>query len=232
MIRSELRGDKIRLVGTLVFSIAMISYLSFFTAMILNDSAGSSDRSAVSDFMLITMVPILGFTYSRRSFKYWSEDSYTKMLAYLRSLPVPIRVILCKRKIQALLSFTFNGILYFAMIYGLAGSIREELSPIAYLAFALTWVGFGLAITGIYIVIELLCSGRAYCGYMFVIIGICIGISFLVNFSGGNLMFYSINCSQDGLLSPLMWATLLTGVISMQLFSKWTAHRLKKRDLK
>lgn len=53
-----------------------------------------------------------------------------------------------------------------------------------------------------------------------------------VKFSGGNLLLYTLACSKEwGLLSPLMWGTLIAGTVSVQLFSRWTIHRLKSRDL-
>jgi hypothetical protein len=50
--------------------------------------------------------------------------------------------------------------------------------------------------------------------------------------AGGNLLIASVDISKEwGLLSPLMWGSLLLGTVSVQLFSKWTIHRLKSRDL-
>ncbi|MDQ0196329.1 hypothetical protein [Paenibacillus wynnii] len=232
MLRGELRGDKLSILFTLLFSVFMIGYLVFFTGMLINSSIGDKQQTAIVDFMLITMVPILGFTYTRRTFTYLSEDSYTKMLAYLHSLPIPAAVILCKRKIQAILTLGLNGILFFGLMYGIGREIRLEMSPVPYTVFALTWIGYGLAVTGLYIFIEFLFSGKMYCLFTFIIMIICAGVSALVKLTGGNLLFYSISCSKEyEFLSPLMWGSLLTGVVFMQLFSKWTIHRLKKRDL-
>ncbi|WP_410513311.1 hypothetical protein PaeBR_02280 [Paenibacillus sp. BR2-3] len=204
----------------------------FFTGLLINSSVGGVERTAITDFMLMSLLPILGFTYSRRSFKYWSEDSYTKMLAYLQSLPIPIAVILCKRKLQALLSFALNGILYFGLIYALSGDLRTELSPLPYVVFALTWIGYGLVMTGVYVAIEFLCSGKIYCWMTILIMALCAGASLLVKLAGGNLLFYTISYSKEyGVASPLMWGSFLAGVISIQLLAKWTMQRLKKRDL-
>ncbi len=102
----------------------------------------------------------------------------------------------------------------------------------AFIAFAITWIGVGLIVSGLYIFIEYLFSGKAYLGLTVLIVVISWGISFLVLLGGGNLFLYSISVSKEwGLLSPIMWGTLLLGTISVQLFSKWTIHRLKSRDL-
>jgi len=232
MLHGEIRGDKWKLIYTFLFSVLLMSYFGFFIGLLLNESLGKSGRNVIVDFMLLFMVPILGFTYSRRSFKYWSEDPYTKMLAYLRSLPIPLPVIICKRKLQSLFSFSFNGILFFGLMYLMGSDLRIHMSLLPYIVFALTWIGFGLMMTGVYIFIEFLYSGKVYCGVTFLIMLGSAGIAALVNLSGGSLLFYSVSCSKNyEFLSPLMWGTLITGALSVQMFSSWTIHRLKKRDL-
>ncbi|MNP80839.1 hypothetical protein D3C76_1790420 [compost metagenome] len=65
-----------------------------------------------------------------------------------------------------------------------------------------------------------------------IIMLLSLGGAVLIKLAGGNLFLYTIKCSQQwGLLSPLMWGALLFGTVSVQLFSKWTIHRLKSRDL-
>lgn len=232
MIRSDFRGDKLRILGIMIFTMVAMGYLAGMMSVIVNDSLLTKDRTVVTDFMLISLIPMLGFTFSRRSMKYWSEDSYTKMLAYMRSLPIASSVILCKRKIQAVCSFAVNGLLFFAIVYIASENLRTELNLLSYIVFALTWIGYGLIVNGLYIFIEYLFSGKAYLGITFIIVAVSFGISILVMLAGGNLFLYSISCSKEwGLLSPIMWGTLLLGTISVQLFSKWTIHRLKSRNL-
>jgi len=232
LIRGELRGDKLKLLFTLLFSLFMFCYLGFFTGLLANESVSENQQNMMVDFMMTAMLPILGFTYSRRSFRYWSENSYTKMLAYLHSLPIPVSAILCKRKIQAYLSFALNGIIFFGLMYALGSDLRTEISFLSYIVFALTWIGYGFMMTGVYIAIEFLCNGKAYCWLTALIMVLSVALSALINLLGGNLLFYSLSVSKEyGWLSPLMWGTLLAGVISIQLFSGWTKRRLKKRDL-
>ncbi|QWU16695.1 hypothetical protein SAMN04487895_12310 [Paenibacillus sophorae] len=232
MIRGDLRGDKIRIVITTLFSIVVMSYLAGLMGLLANSSVNTYQSSALADYLLLATVPILGFTYSRRAIKYWREDPYTRMLAYLRSLPIPLNVVMCRRKLQSVICFALNGTLFFGLIYTLAGHLRDSLSPLGYVVFSFTWIGYGLAVTGLYIFIEFLYSGKAYFWLVLLMMLIAFGGAMLVKFSGGNLLFYSISCSKEwGLLSPLMWGTLLVGTVSVQLFSKWTIVRLKSRDL-
>ncbi|AKG37234.1 hypothetical protein [Paenibacillus durus] len=232
MIRGDLRGDKIRIVITTLFSIVFMTYLAGLMGLLVNESADTHQRSVLPDYLLLAVVPFLGVVYSRRAMKYWSSDSYTKMLAYLRSLPIPLKAVLCKRKLQSVICFALNGALFFGLVYALAGHLRASISPLGYVVFSLTWIGYGLAITGLYIFIEFLYSGKAYFWLLLLIMLISFGVAMLVKFSGGNLLFYSLAYSKEwGLLSPLMWGTLIAGTVSVQLFSRWTILRLKSRDL-
>lgn len=89
MLRSDFRGDKLKILGTLVITVVFMSYLGGLTSLIANDVLGEQDRTMLADFLFLSFIPLLGLTFSRRSMKYWSEDSYTKMLVYLRTLPIP-----------------------------------------------------------------------------------------------------------------------------------------------
>lgn len=232
IIRSDFRGDKLKILGTFVTTIIFMGYLAGMTSLVTNDVLADQDRTMIADFLFLSFIPLLGFSFSRRSMKYWSEDSYTRMLAYLRSLPIPITVVLTRRKFQAIGSFALNGTLFFGIVYLLGENFRKELALPSFIAFAITWIGVGLIVSGLYIFIEYLFSGKAYLGLTVLIVVVSWGISFLILLGGGNLFLYSISISKEwGLLSPIMWGTLLLGTISVQLFSKWTIHRLKSRDL-
>ncbi|CAH1056430.1 hypothetical protein [Paenibacillus pseudetheri] len=232
IIRSDFRGDKLKVLGTFVTTIIFVGYLAGMTSLVTNDVLADQDRTMIADFLFLSFIPLLGFSFSRRSMKYWSEDSYTRMLAYLRSLPIPITVVLTRRKFQAIGSFALNGTLFFGIVYLLGENFRKELALPSFIAFAITWIGVGLIVSGLYIFIEYLFSGKAYLALTVLIVVVSWGISFLVLLGGGNLFLYSISISKEwGLLSPIMWGSLLLGTISVQLFSKWTIHRLKSRNL-
>lgn len=232
MMRADLRGDKLALLKMVVFSLIFMGYMGGLSGLFAEDALGGSEGEVISDFLMISIVPMLGFALSRRTLKYLSEDSYTRMLAYMRSLPIPAAVVLCKRKLSALFSFCLNGILFFGLIYAISANIRSELTGTSYIVFAVTWIGYGLMMTGIYIFVEFLVSGKAYFWITALLMLLSLGVALLIYWADGNLLLYSISCSKEwGLLSPLMWGTLLLGTASLQLFTKWTIHRLKSRDL-
>ncbi|ASA25477.1 hypothetical protein [Paenibacillus donghaensis] len=232
MVQSEYRGNKLKLVWASLFSIFYMGYIAFFVGIMMNEIVQSNEGHMAVDIMLLSITPLMGFVLNRSAFKYWSEDSYTRMLVYFKSLPIPATVILCKRKIMSVIAFSINGTLCFGLIYAFSKNMRAEMDLGDYIAFTITWIGYGLIVTGLYITFELLFSGKIYLVLTLAVLIVAFGVAFLVQMGGGNLFLYTILCSQEwGLLSPLMWGTLLVGMASVQVFSKWTIHRLKSRDL-
>lgn len=232
IVRSDFKGDRLKLLWALLFAVVFMGYMAALAGMVLDDAMDRGEGRLLSDVLLVTIISMLGITFSRRNMKYLADDTYTRMLAYMRSLPVPAEVILCKRKLNTLFAFILNSTLYFGLIYTIGANIRSELPVTAYLAFALTWIGCGLVIAGIYIFIEFSFSGKAYFLIMIIVIFLAIGIAGLVYLAGDNMLLASVSVSKEwGLRSPLMWGSLLLGIVSVQLFSRWTIHRLKSRDL-
>ncbi|MEK4045330.1 hypothetical protein NSU18_16905 [Paenibacillus sp. FSL H8-0048] len=232
IVRSEFHGDRWKLLWALLFSLLFMGYFAALSGMVIDDTLTGHDKQLLSDVLMVTMMLMLTITFSRRTMKYISEDSYTRMLAYMRALPVPVAAVLCKRKLDTLFAVVMNGTLYFSLIYLFSPGIRAELPPASYLAFAFTWIAYSLIVAGIYIIIEFSVSGVMYFWIISSVMLLALGVSGLVYLAGGNILLATVAVSKEwGLLSPLMWGTLVLGVLSVQLFSKWTIHRLKSRDL-
>ncbi|WP_340021084.1 hypothetical protein MHI24_18970 [Paenibacillus sp. FSL K6-1096] len=232
IVRSEFRGDRWKLLWALLFSVLFMGYFSAITGMVIDDTLTAHEKQLLSDVLMVTMMLMLTISFSRRTMKYISEDSYTRMLAYMRALPVPVAAILCKRKLDTLFAVVMNSTLFFSLLYALSPGIRAELSPVSYLAFAFTWIGYSLIIAGMYIMIEFSVSGVMYFWIISGIMLLALGVSGLVYLAGGNILLTTVAVSKSWALgSPLMWGALVAGVLSIQLFSKWTIHRLKSRDL-
>lgn len=96
IVRSEFRGDRWKLLWALLFAIVFMGYFSAITGMVIDDTLTGHDKQLLSDFLMVTTMLMLVITFSRRTMKYISEDSYTRMLAYMRALPVPLAAVLCK----------------------------------------------------------------------------------------------------------------------------------------
>lgn len=217
----------------LLISILFMVYLGVMVGIPIEDQLGDpNELSPVSDIFLLTFMPMLGFYFSKKSFKYLTEDSYTKMLIYLRSLPIPPKVIMGYRHLQMLMAFIINSVIVFSVMYGMSPQLRLEMSIGTYICFALTWIGYALAITGIYIYLEFMYSGTRYFWMTMMIMGTAIIAGIVIRLLDGNLLLYTVKASQEwGILSPVMWGTLGIGILCLFVLGKFTLSKLQNRDL-
>ncbi|OAB45720.1 hypothetical protein PBAT_12490 [Paenibacillus antarcticus] len=229
IFKKDIKIDKM----LLILSILFMGYIGITISMFIGGEY-QNDKQFIpmADIMMLIMTPMLGFYYSKKSFKYMTDDSYTQMLVYLRTLPISPKVIMCYRYIQMVIAFTMNSVIVFSIIYGVSYQLRSEISIGNYLCFALTWIGYALVVTGIYIHLEFTNSGRKYFWLTLVLIVITIIVGITNWLLGGNLLLYTMEMSKEwGLLSPVMWGALVGGIISLTLMGKLTFRRLQYRDL-
>ncbi|MFD1177409.1 hypothetical protein ACFQ3W_14025 [Paenibacillus puldeungensis] len=229
ILKKDLRGDRLYLIWNVIFML--------YTGLMISVMFRPSDEakiyiSPVSDFLMLMLIPVTGFFFSRRSFSYLKEDSYTQMLRYYRTLPIPLPVIMKSRILQLIAALLFNGIFFYTTIYLISSHLRSELGLGQFLAMALTWTGYGLMMNGLYICFELLMKGRAYL-WMTLVSMIAVGLlAFVIDWFGGNVTLFSIEMSkQYSLLSPLMWGVLALGILVLIVCCNLTQRKLVKRDL-
>lgn len=216
-----------------IVSLIFMGYIGVMISTLIGSQyQHQNELIPIADIILLTLMPTLGFYFSKKSFKYLTEDSYTQMLIYLRTLPISPKVIMCYRYIQMLIAFMINSVIVFSIIYGVSYQLRSEISIGNYICFALTWIGYALGITGVYIHFEFTSSGRKYFWLSMMSMGITIIVGITIWLLDGNLLLYTVRMSQEwGILSPVMWGALVGGMISLVLMGKVTFRRLQHRDL-
>ncbi|TKH44653.1 hypothetical protein NST83_03040 [Paenibacillus sp. FSL R10-2782] len=227
--RQDFRNNPYVMLWTLLFIMYLGVTMSFVVSMQLGDSAA---LNPAADFVMLVLIPFLGFIYNRRAFKYLQEDSYTHMLAFLRILPIPVSAVIISRIQQAVLAFIVNSVLFFILLFTLSGTLRVYAGTGFFVSFALTWVGYGMLIQAIYIHLEFLKKGKAYFWLSLVIMLVCGIIAMAVRIYGVNLVSTTAYFSKEWqLLSPVMWGALAAGAIGMFVSYRMTLRRLMKRDL-
>ncbi|MGG1641288.1 hypothetical protein ACIFQM_08345 [Paenibacillus sp. NRS-1782] len=229
MTRQDFRNNPYVILWMLLF----ITYLGFTMSFVVSMQLGESGvLNPAADFVMLVLIPFLGFNYNRRTFKYLQEDSYTHMLAFLRILPIPVSAVIMSRIQQAVLAFIVNSVLFFILLFTLSGTLRVYAGTGFFVSFALTWVGYGMLIQAIYIHLEFLKNGKGYFWLSLVIMLVCGIIAIAVRIYGVNLVSTTAYFSKEWqLLSPLMWGVLAAGVIGMFMSYRMTLLRLMKRDL-
>ncbi|MFD3261466.1 hypothetical protein ACE3MQ_22990 [Paenibacillus lentus] len=217
-----------------IWNVLFMLYIALMiSAMVNPHGEGTSILNSMADFMFLTLIPTMGFYFSRRSFNYIKEDSYTRMLHYYRTFPIPNIAIMKGRVIQLIIAMIFNAIIFYPVFYLFSRNAGGALHNAGQLgAFALTWTGYGLLINGAYIYLEFLNKGRKYLWISFVLLFSTGFLAFVVRWFGGNLLLFTLEQSvRYSLLSPLMWGALIVGGTCLALFCKITLSKLGKRDL-
>lgn len=229
IILKDLKCEKKYFVWSLVYS----AYMAFtFGLAIKGQMEEPKYLNPVIDGLFLLLVPMLGFYFCRRSFKYLSEDSYTQMIAFFRVLPIPDHVVIVYRVIQIFLAFTANGIVFFGLMYFIIEPAQNQMSLIEYLAFVLTWIGYGITISGVYMYFEFSNNGKGYFKSTFIILAGAVIVAGIIKLCGGNMLLSSIDLANRwSMLSPLMWGMLVTAAASLVLFSELTKRKLRTRDL-
>ncbi len=119
--RQDFRNNPYVMLWTLLF----IMYLGFTMSFVVSMQLGESGAlNPAADFVMLVLIPFLGFIYNRRTFKYLQEDSYTRMLAFLRILPIPVSAVIMSRIQQAVLAFIVNSVVFFILLFTISGTLR------------------------------------------------------------------------------------------------------------
>jgi hypothetical protein len=227
LTRYELNKDKLQWLWSALFMV----YAGGMGGVMLIGQRQEDFFSPFGDAYFMLMFPFQSFLFSRRSFRYIQEDSYTQMLTYYRRIPIPEPTVMWSRIQQSLIAFVYNGIFFYGSLY-VVGLRTEGFRWDQYLAFALTCTGYGILVTGLYIYGEFLHSGKKYLLLSLLFVPVVIIISILIRMAGGNGFQLLLDTSRAwGMLSPIMWASLLAGLTALWLFSRLTMKKLVKRDL-
>lgn len=231
LMRKEWRNDR----RYFLLNILLMIYLAGCIALFLADKGEGEARHttrAVVDTLFLAVVPMMGFFASKRSMRCMQDNSYTQMLLYYKTLPIPFKSVVTSRVLQALSALIINGILFYGVFYLAAKGLNYPINGWGYMAFALTWTGFALLMTGPYMYFEFLHSGRVYMGMCLVHGILSILAAVVIAYSKGNLFNYVVDISKrEALLSPLMWGSLIVGICSLLVFSRIVLKRLEVRDL-
>lgn len=230
IVKKDFASDKLQFIWTILFML----YMGFAASVAINEQFEHLKEytSLFVDFIMVIFAPFMGMLFTRKSFKYLSEDSYTRMLYFYRSIPVPSSAIFVSRFINSLIAFGVNSLVYYGFIYAIGNHLRGTMAIPEYIAFALTWVGIGFLLTGPNIYWEHMCSGKIYLRNNFLMMGATVVPIITLSLLGYSIFRFTANASMKwGLLSPVMWGSLIIGLGTMVLMSRLTYLRQQTRDL-
>lgn len=231
MTKTELKRDRLNWIWTILFTLYTAAITGGFLTGTGLRGMEAQVHTLLVDNIFLLFIPFLGFFFSRRSFRYLQDDSYTQMLSYMRRLPIPASTIIWSRIFQMLVAFAVNGVIYFTVIYFLALRF-EHFRFDQVLAFSLLWIGYGVIWNAFFIYWELLVSGKAYFAYTTLAFVVFFFIALTAAILDWNLIQFSIEHSQQwGLLAPGMWIMLVSGILLTIFSFKRTKKKMLVRDV-
>lgn len=136
-----------------------------FAGMLLNTLQKENRGVAgfIADVIIVCFSSCAGFLLSKGYLNnpYWKNDSFSKQLASLRIVPIPVGTLALSRSLQVLILSPITMTAFFAVMYVSSGWAKE-LSLLTYLQFILVWFGCGNLVGAWHIVQEWSVSGRRY----------------------------------------------------------------------
>lgn len=227
IVKKEIRADKVYLLWNVIFMVYSGCAVSL---MRYGDLRDSGELNPFIDFIMLLTILLTGFFFSRRSFNYIKEDSYTHMLFYYRTLPIPVVTVMKSRIFYMGIAFLFNGIILFGTLRLLSDMSMDGFQ---YAAFIFTWMGYALAINGLFIYFELNTGGRVYMWMTMVMILLVGGAVIMGVINDFSVMDYTIRMSREySLLSPLLWVVLAAGSLLFIIMCALTVRGLNRRSLR
>lgn len=161
LTRKQWRRTKIAFVFTILFFAAYGGLAGIF----LNDwlLEGDHFQAFVTDGLIATFMTCVGFMFSRGYMNnaYWKNDSFTKQIAMLRTLPIPVGTLALSRSLQIVIIAPITTLSFFGTMYAASDWIRA-LPLITFLQFVLVWFAFGNLCSSWLAIREWSVSGKKY----------------------------------------------------------------------
>ncbi|CEH28681.1 hypothetical protein AM501_08735 [Aneurinibacillus migulanus] len=231
LVRTDLVRFKWGVVFTLLFSV----YMGVTSLVMINHLLDENEEklrflSGMLDFVYMITLPNFGFFFSRRSMRYLQEDSYTKWMMKLRTLPIDIRTIAISRIMLMAVAFALNMSIFILIQVIFSSELRTELSPISIAAYAFMLTAFAMIISLIYIMMELSYNGRKFMKNIFITLGIVTVISIIIALSGGSAVLTVIYVAE---YYPWLSSILALGIIACVFMFGITeaSNRIRERDI-
>ncbi|WP_456274794.1 hypothetical protein [Bacillus sp. AK031] len=237
LARKELFFHKI----PLGFSVLVTIFFAVMTSFSLEQSIENvaypetaEDQFFFIDFVFVLITPGLAAIFMSGpylSFRSMKEDPFSKRMAFLRSLPIPVHVLSLSRTIMMIITlFILSLAFYTTITIALHDQLFDYLTLKEYLTFIGMWLGYAAAIGGFNPYIEYGTNGKVLHSVPYVLIVLIIFLSFL---------FYKV--VKQGIVEstillsmnqgwPIASLFLIIGIAGIVLWNILLTKRLARRD--
>ncbi|MCD1259698.1 hypothetical protein B5M42_012725 [Paenibacillus athensensis] len=185
----------------------------------------------VLNFFVMAILPNLGFLISRRYMTYRTTDVFTKKLAFMRQLPIPLAVIVSSRFMQLLVTLVPMALVLFAG-YGIVAAALKLVSfgTLQFVGFFVFWIGYSIVFGSLNLYWELGLTGRQYFNRCMMMVPVYITAAVILwLWLGESVWTRSLSWVDDthGLISLLSLAIAALVVLGI---GRALVGRLRKRD--
>ncbi|MFD0617425.1 hypothetical protein ACFQZR_08095 [Paenibacillus sp. GCM10027629] len=217
-----------------LFSFIMIAYITLMAIPLTRDILAIDKEPSLAyffvDFYFLTLVPILGFIFNKKSINYHRDDSYTVNLAHLRTMPISFEAMIASRIIQMIIPLAVNGTIFFTVQYLFAERVFDGMTLAQYISYALVWLGYAVLVSTVYIYTELTQSGKRYLMVTVVMMVCNVAAALICWFAKVSVMVFTVDIAkQSPVLSPIIM--VIASWLAMYISLTAVRRKLKTRDL-
>lgn len=209
------------------------------TAMfLLTTSLTSTERvpggwfsASLADWIVLLTAPNFAVNWLSSGYMTIWRDPFSKRLAFLRSLPIPVRELVAGRLLFMLLSTMISASVFFIPFYLLLEDLRELAEPSVFLWFTLVWTGYALASGGVALFLELGLPGKVtfWVQGAWAAVLVCVIVVFN-GLLGRSLVAESLGLAETYGAAPAALA-LCAGLAGFLAGARATQQRLERREL-
>ncbi|MEK0312519.1 hypothetical protein [Cohnella sp. 56] len=172
----EFKRDWLGMTLTAVFALYVGMIMSTAIEATLGSESPSRYMSCMTDWLYTFALPAFGCAMNRTVLGFWREDIFTRRLSHWRTMPIPIGGMASARMLLAVVTISAAGTIFFASQYMLTHELRETVGIGAWIAAAVTWLCYGLALNSFYLYLEMGFSGKVY---VKTYLCVCLGLGLL-----------------------------------------------------
>jgi len=212
-----------------VFTLGFYAVYGGIAAMFLNRAEEESALGVIavmSDVLVVTFMSAVGFIYSKGYLNnpYWRNDSFTKTLAVLRTLPIPVETLAWSRSLQIALISPLSTAAFFGAFYAVS-NWAQTLDATAFIASVLVWFAFGNICSGWFVLVEWGTSGKRYLWLSIAASTLLIVAVVVLAWSTDQTLTYAIGGAMEG-SGRMLWPLL--ALAAAALAHRWMRHRLRR----
>ncbi len=145
-----------------IFNILFYTYLVVVMMPLANLGKDSPNIYWLKDALYFSVLPNMGYIFSKNIFRYWSDDTFSRKLLLYRTLPITAKQFVAARFFNLMVTMLLGWLYFFGLQYMLTSIFFDAPNLAAYAGQALFWLGYATIMGVTYVYWELCHSGKVF----------------------------------------------------------------------